>query len=260
VEFALFKGTAKEAVYVRQLVDAIASSMGRPLFLLALVGGVYVAACRRRAAAWLLAPAAVQYYLSLRTLDLITLRYTLPLTAIGALCAAAVSVTAARRWRVAAVAVALVCALALARGIELDALLQHDPRYQAEHWLRANVTAASTVEGYQKAPYLPRVPAAAYRYVRLPERTVDGVLQRRPDFIVLSSAAKKGITHRWNADWRQGHTLLVPGLGAPEFLTALEAERLPYRRMARFAQTPTLLDIRITSLCPEITIYQRVPQ
>ncbi len=260
VEFALFKGVAKEAEYVRQLVDATESSMGVVLFVLALIGIGYVIVRHRRAAACLLLPAAVQYYLSLRTLDLITLRYTLPLTAIGALCAAAVTVTAARRWRMVTAVVVLVCAVGLARAVELDLLLRHDPRYRAEQWLQAHTAAGSTVESYQKAAYLPRLFGLEYREIPLPERTIEGVLQRRPEFIVLSSAAKKGITHQWNPDWRQGHTLLLAGAGAAEFLGALEQERLPYRRVGRFASQPKLLRLRITSLCPEITIYQRVEQ
>jgi 4-amino-4-deoxy-L-arabinose transferase-like glycosyltransferase len=259
VEFWVFKGLPKEWLYVRQLTDALESSLGLPLLLLAVAGVLYVVRRRPRAAAYLLIPAAVQYYLSLRTLDLIRLRYTLPLIVIGGLCAAALCVSAARRWRVGAAAVAIVCVLGLARAVELDLLLQRDSRYQAERWLKSHATAASTVETYQKAAYVPRLSEFDHREVPLQERTLDGIQQRHPDFIVISSAAKKGITHRWNPDWRQGHTLLVPGPGASAFIEALESERLPYRRAASFEQRPILLRLRITSLCPEISIFQRVP-
>lgn len=259
VEFALFKGFAKEWLYVRQLVDGVESGLGLPLFLLALAGMLYVAWRRPRAAACLLIPAAVQYYISLRTLDLIQLRYTLPLMVVGALCAAALCANVVRRWRVGGVAVAILCVLCLAQAIELDSLLQRDSRYRAEEWLKHHVSAASTIETYQKPAYLPRLSQFEHREVPLEERTVQGVQQRHPDFIVISSAAKKGITHRWNPDWRQGHTLLVPAPGAPAFLDALENERLPYRRVAQFGQRPRLLRVRITSLCPEISVFQRVP-
>jgi 4-amino-4-deoxy-L-arabinose transferase-like glycosyltransferase len=259
VEFGVFKGLPKEWLYVRQLTDALESSLGLPLLLLAVAGVLYVVSRRRRAAAYLLIPAAVQYYLSLRTLDLIRLRYTLPLIVIGGLCAAALCVSAARRWRVGAVAVAIVCVFGLARAVEFDLLLQRDSRYQAERWLKSHATAASTVETYQKAAYVPRLSEFDHREVPLQERTLYGIQQRHPDFIVISSAAKKGITHRWNPDWRQGHTLLVPGPGASAFIEALESERLPYRRAASFEQRPILLRLRITSLCPEISIFQRVP-
>jgi hypothetical protein len=257
VEFGFFKGLPKEWLYVRQLSDAIESSLGLPLLVLAVAGVFYVAGRQSRAAIYLLIPAAAQYYLSLRTLDLITLRYTLPLIVIGGLCAAALCVSAARRWRVGAVAVAVVCMLGLARGVELDLLLQHDSRYQAERWLKNHAAAASSIETYQKAAYLPRLSGFDHSEVPLEQRTLEGIEHRHPDFIIISSAARKGITHRWNPDWRQGHTLLIPGSGAPAFLDALEHERLPYHRVARFAQRPILLRPRITSLCPEISIFER---
>jgi hypothetical protein len=258
VEFGVFKGLSKEWHYARQLTDGVESGFGLPLVLLAVAGCLYVVARRRRAAAYLLIPAAVQYYLSLRTLDLITLRYTLPFLVIGGLCAGAVGVAVGRSWRVGAVAVAIVCALGLARAVELDLLLQHDSRYQAERWLSSHAAGASSIETYQKAAYLPRLSGFEHREVPLAQRTLEGIEQRRPDFIIISSAAKKGITHRWNPDWRQGHTLLIPGPGAPAFLAALEREQLPYRRVARFEQRPMLLRLRITSLCPEISIFQRM--
>ena len=258
LEFGFFKGLPKEWQYVCQLTDALESGFGLPLLLLAAAGGLYIVVRGRRAAAYLLIPAAVQYYLSLRTLDLITLRYTLPFLVMGGLCAGALGVAVGRSWRVGAVAVAIVCALGLARAVELDLLLQHDSRYQAERWLVSHAVAASSIETYQKAAYLPRLSGFDHREVPLEQRTLDGIEQRRPDFIIISSAAKKGITHSWNPDWRQGHTLLIPGPGAPAFLGALEREQLPYRRVARFEQRPMLLRLRITSLCPEISIFQRV--
>jgi hypothetical protein len=257
VEFGFFKGLPKEWLYARQLTDALESSLGLPLLLLAVGGILYVGGRRSRAATYLLIPAAAHYYLSLRTLDLITLRYTLPLIVVGGLCAAGLCAFAARRWRVGAVAVAIVCALGLARAAELDLLLQYDSRYQAERWLKNHAAAASTIETYQKAVYLPRLSAFDHREVPLEQRTLDGIAERRPDFIIISSAAKKGVTHRWNPDWRQGHKLLLPEPGASAFLDALERGRLPYRRVARFEQRPLLLRLRITSLCPEISIFQR---
>ncbi|MBI4514432.1 MAG: glycosyltransferase family 39 protein [Deltaproteobacteria bacterium] len=257
VEFGLFKGADKEWQYLQQLYDAIESSLGLPLVLTSAAGVVYVALRYRSAAAALLLPAAAQYYLSLRTLDLITLRYTLPLSLIIALCAGALcadALASPARYLAGAV-VAGLCVLGLARAIELDLLLRDDPRYYAEAWLRRNVAAASAVEVYQKPVYLPRLRGLNARTVALEERTLAGLSQRRPDFIVTSSAAKKGITHRWRTDWRQG--LLEPGAGAPDFLRALESEQLPYRAVARFRQQPALLRVRITSLCPEITVFAR---
>lgn len=259
VEFAVFKGMAKEWQYLRQLIDGIESSLGLPLFLIAVAGTVYVLWRRGWSAAYLLVPAAVQYYLSLRTLDLITLRYTLPLSVILGVCAAALCVRALATGPrlLPAALVASLCALGLARGIDLDLALRNDSRYQAEAWMREHAAEASTVEIYQKPVYLPRLKGMRVNEVPLEERTETRIAERRPDFVVISSAAIKGITHRWNPDWRQGHTLLVEQPEAAAFLDALEKERLPYRAVAQFTQQPALLRVRITSLCPRITIYQR---
>ncbi|HVN86453.1 MAG TPA: glycosyltransferase family 39 protein [Candidatus Binatia bacterium] len=258
VEFAWFKGWAKEWQYLTQWYDMTESTFGPVLFAVVMLGVAYVA-WRRRAGLWLLAPALAQYYLSLRTLDLITLRYTMPLSVVAALCGAALCADAwaTRRSWFPRVAVAAVCGLSLARGVELDRLLRTDSRYQAETWMQTNIAAGSRVEFYQKPTYLPRLGRFTADWIPLDRRTIEGSQERRPDAIVLSSAAKKGITHRWNPDWRQGHTLLVVAPPAKELLQALEQEQLPYRIAARFSQHPWLLRPRITSLCPEITVLRR---
>ncbi len=261
LKFSFFKGGAKEWQYVSQLGDVMESTFGWPLLLVVLAGVVYLGWQRPRAAFCLLLPAAAYYFVSLRTHDLITLRYTLPLTVIGSLCAAAVVAAAfAATPRLAGVVIVGLCALTLARAIELDLLLRDDSRYAAESWLRQHAPAGSVVETYQKPVYLPRFAGYQEHFIALEGRSTDGVSQRRPDVIVISSAGKKGITHRWNPDWRQGHTLLVQAPPAQELLDALEHERLPYRRLAHFQQQPRLLRLRITSLCPEISIFQRVSE
>jgi hypothetical protein len=259
VEFALFKGGAKEYKYLEQLFDAVESSLGWPLLVAALSGAGYVAVRHVRWALLLLTPALAHYYLSLRTLDLITLRYVLPLLVIGSVCAGALCAAMLQsKYRgTAAVAVGVLCLVGAARAIELDLLLRDDTRYRAEAWMRDHVASGSAVETYQKPAYLPRFNGLNARLVPLAERTIEGVMARSPALIVTSSAAKEGITHRWNADWRKEHALLVAEPRAVEFLTALESGALPYRAVARFTQQPRILRTRITSLCPEIVIYER---
>jgi len=259
VEFALFKGVAKEYTYAAQLFDAVESSLGWPLLVMVFVGVCFTLATRPGAALLLLTPPVAHYYLSLRALDLITLRYALPLLIIGSLYAGALcAALLASRYRAASmVLVGALCVLGLARAVELDLLLRDDSRYHAEAWMRDHAPAGSRIEVYQKAAYVPRFPGFKVDTVRLAERTIEGVEARRPAYIVTSSAARMGITHRWNPDWRQGNTLLVGAPRAVELLNALQEGRLPYREVARFSRTPTLLRMRITSLCPEITIYER---
>ena len=259
VEFGLFKGVAKEREYVGQLLDALESSVGWPLLAVAAVGALWLVWRRRPAAAVLLLPALVHYCVSLRTLDLITLRYTLPLLVVAAVCAGAVCADAVRSsWRrTALVPVVCLSLFGLARAVEVDLLLRDDSRYQAEAWLASHAPPSSTVEIYQKPTYLPRLAGLTVRAVPLPQRTVAGLAQRHPDFIVVSSASKRSITHRWNPDWREGRALLVGEPGAVEFLRALEGGALAYRPVATFRQTPRLLRLRINSLCPQITVFAR---
>jgi len=262
VEFAVWKG-GKEWVYLAQLWDGLESSFG--VVLLALVGFGAVAIWRRPgAAAWLLLPVAAQYYLSLRGLELIALRYLLPVVVIGCILAA---VPLAALWHAARAPLArfagasfllAVSGLSLARAVELDWLLQSDSRYRAEAWMADNLPPGAHVEVYQKSAFVPRLRDRVMgKYVPLAERTVVGLATRRPHALVTSSASHKSITHRWAADWRQTRDMLEAEPAAEEFLAALQNGSLPYRVAATFQQTPRILRNRITSLAPEIRIYVR---
>jgi Dolichyl-phosphate-mannose-protein mannosyltransferase len=264
VEFALWKG-AKEWVYVDHVSNGMDSSLGVPLLLLAGCG-VMLLWRRPLAAVWLLTPVVLQYYLSLRGLELITVRYLLPITVVGGVL---VAVTVARLraaaqapWAqvAATVAVTAVALLSLARAVELDALLTFDARYGAERWMASHLPKGATAEVYQKPAFVPRFGignGVTARFVPMEERTVEGIAARRPDAIVTSSASHKSITHVWTADWRETRSLLAPHPAAMEFLDALENNKLPYRLAAVFSQEPRTLHNRITSLAPEIRIYVR---
>ena len=262
VEFALWKG-AKEWVYVEHLRNGLDSSLGAPLLALAAAGAL-LAWRRPLSAIWLFAPAILLYYLSLRGLELITLRYLLPITVVaGILVAVALAGLreAARapwaRMLTTAVVVA-VALLSLARAVDLDVLLLTDSRYQAEAWMAANLRRGATAEVYQKPAFVPRFrDGLSGRFVPMDERTVAGVTARRPDAIVTSSASHKSITHTWTADWRETRSLLSPQPQAVEFLQALESGALPYRLAAVFSQEPRVVHNRITSLAPEIRVYVR---
>lgn len=263
VEFALWKGT-REWVYAEQLWVGLDSSLGLPLLLAALAGAV-LAWRRPQAAVWLLTPVLLHYYLSLRGLELITLRYLLPVTFVGCVLVAAASAAlweAARRPLARAAAGAAIAGLvlwSLARAVELDWLLTSDARYQAEAWMAAHLPAGARVEVYQKAAFVPRLDGFAGGYVPIGERSLAGLTARQPDAIVTSSASHKSITHTWAADWRETRNMLAPAPPAIEMLTALESGALPYRLAASFRQEPRTIRNRITSIAPEIRIYVRVP-
>jgi dolichyl-phosphate-mannose-protein mannosyltransferase len=262
VEFSLWKGS-KELVYVAHLWDGMSSSLGLVLLALAAVGALAVWR-RPRAALWLWVPTVALYYLSLRGLELITLRYLLPVTVIGAILIAGLLSDVGSRTRqggvgwVVGAALAVVAALSLGRGVETVALLRSDARYRAEAWMATALPRGTRAEVYQKLAFLPRFrDGVTAEFVPIEQRTRAGVLERRPEAIVTSSASRKSITHTWAADWRETRTLLTPQPAAVDFLAALEGGELPYRVGGVFRQEPWLVRNRITSVAPEITIYVR---
>jgi hypothetical protein len=149
-------------------------------------------------------------------------------------------------------------ALALLPGIEIDHLLVKDPRYAAEAWLQAHMPPGGHVEIYQPAKRLPRFSPDLQVYnVRLEERTVEHLFQRRPDVIMLSSGGEAGLTGRRNPDWQLGDPLLIHSEPTKKLFELLRAEQLGYRRAAYFHTQPFLITPRIGSLNPEITIFAR---
>ncbi len=261
VAFALFKGHL-ERTYLAQLWDGLTSALGTPLVAVALIGAA-VFLRNFRIWSWLAIPSFAYYYLSLRGQQLITMRYALP----AILCTLIFGSGLLGRWiqnargrggTVSLVAAALLGALSLARGCELDAVLENDTRYQAEAWLRSHLPAGARGEVYQKPTYLPR-PQPGLAVVTVPpeDRTIEKFLERRPHFVVLSSASAKSISHRWNRDWRTTGQLLVQLPEAQQFVAALQAGRLPYRKVAVFQHKTRWIRLRITGLSPKITIYVR---
>src|SRR5262249_15112805 len=162
-------------------------------------------------------PALSYYYLALRGMGLITLRYVLPVLAIGVIVIALLLIDlweGARTrtaQRVVAALIGVVAAIALARSLELDYLLRTDARYAAESWIAQHVPGSARGESYQKPVYLPRFTEhPAVQLIAMPERSVSGLQQRQPDFVIVSSKSRKSITHIWNPDWHSTGTLLLP--------------------------------------------------
>ena len=259
VEFALFKGS-RELFYLGELGDCLDSGLGLPLAAAAAAGLALALARNRRAALWLLVPGLAYYYLSLRGLELIALRYTLPLLVAASVLAAGVLAALRANERAgvrlaANLAAGVLALLGLARAVELDWLLANDTRYGAERWLRENTPAGTRGEIYQKPAFVPRFrDGLAADFVAMDQRTAAGLLERGPQFVVLSGASRRSITQRWARDWRAGG-MLTPVPEAVEMLAKIEDGSLGYRKAVEFTARPRLFRSRITSLAPRITIY-----
>ena len=262
VEFALWKG-AKEWVYIRQLWDGLESTLGIPVLILGAAGLLVAWRRNRRALVWLIAPVFAHYYLSLRGLELITVRYLLPVSVIVTIFAALPLVeawssqTSAVRNTMLVIGV-LMCLYGGARAVDLHHLLAGDPRYDAEIWIEANGKEGDVLEHYQKSTFLPRLRGVVSgRFVKMEDRTLDGLSQRRPWGVVLSSASDKSIAHMWNPDWRETRNMLKPVAAAQELHQAIIEGESEYRKAASFRIEPKLIRSRITSVAPEIVIYVR---
>jgi 4-amino-4-deoxy-L-arabinose transferase-like glycosyltransferase len=261
VEFSWWKGWTKEADYFSQLWDWFESGLGAPLAVLALIAPAIVWRVPR--IALVLIPALSHYYFSLRVLEETGLRYMLPLMVVGVVL---VGVFLAQLWEVSprparpAVALVVVTLLGLScvRTVELLWLMRTDSRYQAEAWLQEHVAPGSRVEVYQKAVYLPRFgDRVTVASIPFAERSLAALQQRQPDYVVLSSASRRSITHLWNPDWRTTRDLLAPVPQAEAMVKGIQDGSAGYHVVARFAQTPRWIRVRITSLGPAITVYAR---
>lgn len=262
VDFRFFKGFWRELDYVGYMINCLESALGLPFLLLSLVGTVLLVRSNPRIAVLLLSPLASYYYFALRThYTVIALRYVLPVLFVAALLAALASCRLmARARRVGAFVVGAVCLFGLARAIEMDFHLATDARYRAERWIGNNMPPGSVIEVYQPRTYLPRENEAKIRFVPMEQRTVEGLRERRPDYVMLSSASIMSVNHFWNPDFHTGSIVLE----RPEATAMLEAlgdgADVPYRQVAHISGRPLLFRSLITSLCPELTIYERAQE
>ncbi|RMD81126.1 MAG: hypothetical protein D6815_12550 [Candidatus Dadabacteria bacterium] len=62
-----------------------------------------------------------------------------------------------------------------------------------------------------------------------------------------------------NPDWRDGRGMMLVSRERQQFLAALKEGSLGYKAVARFRHRPLIPRLLITSLNPEITVYDRHP-
>ncbi len=250
----------REGRHILKAFGVALQALTPPVAVLASLG-VVVALLRRRGALLLLFTVVAAYYaLSLRALELLPVRYVMPLSFFALLLAAA-TVQEIVQWTVripfvGALAQAVVIVLAILPGLEVDHLLLRDPRYAAEEWLRAHARAGQRIEVYQPQTYLPRF-ASDLRVTKVPEaeRRIDAFAKRRPEFVVLSGGGKAGLTGHYAKDWKPGDAIFSDSDAAKQFMLGLRGETLGYHRVVQM-QTPLYwIKPRINSLNPEINIY-----
>jgi hypothetical protein len=271
------KGLAGEVVQLGAVGKRLVQSLGTPTAVLA-IAGLFLAARRR---AWWTALAGIScltfYFFGARAMLSLSMRYVLPITVVAAMISGVAigTLLETERFRLAARAAACAALVWIAvYGLEVDRMLAYDARYSAESWLATHARAGEVVEVYQQPTYLPRFPSfLRVDSVAFEQRTIEGLAERRPDWIVLSSAGLSGVSVAYRKDWLGEESdseewmpsQIAPGgtvmnykrRGNVEFLAALTQERLGYRRIASFFVEPWINRTLIQSLDPEVTIYAR---
>ncbi len=256
----------EEMTKLGRVSDSLARSLPPGGKWLALAGLVALVVSAPRLAV-VAATLTASYYLgSLRALELVPIRYTLPVLWVATATLGGFAVAVSRlvirsglpAW-IGTAAVSVWLAWSLAPGAEVVRLLLRDPRYDAEAWLQGFSTQAKRVEVYQPETYLPRFPKR-WSVVRVPlaERQIERFWARSPDLVVLSSGGKAGLVGRYARSWRPGEQLFTESALAREFFRALRAGELGYDVGPVFARW-TWLDLRIHSLNPTIEVYTRKP-
>jgi 4-amino-4-deoxy-L-arabinose transferase-like glycosyltransferase len=195
-----------------RFLRALAGSMGVPLLVLCAAGLPY--ACWRRPRTALLLVPAVSYILfSLVLSAFIAERFMIPLVVILAVFGGVLASALVRAPRARIAGVPLV-ALALGHGLLYalhgDLVLRNDSRYRAEEWLRANADPSARVASCSVPVDLPRMDRLGFRpeFVPPDESCAEGLRARRPDYVIVSSASRRGFR-----SGRSGYRVLWKGRG-----------------------------------------------
>jgi hypothetical protein len=188
----------------------------------------------------------------------VEIRYVLPLSTLLAIGAGIVFADFWRRggpWRAPAAALVV-----FGRGWsgEVLVMLSAASRYHAEEWMAPRLARGETVVVYQSWTYLPRWSRTpAVHKPDFDSISIEGAQERAPDYIVISSKGKEGMTMYPNPDWRDGRGMMLEREPNRRFLDALESGRLGYSPVAAFERRRLFERELITSLDPSITVYAR---
>jgi hypothetical protein len=205
---------------------------------------------------WIWAPVIGYYAVSLRILKQVEIRYTMPLSTLLAIPAGIFFAYLFRRGGAARAVGLAALAFGFVYSGEVLLMLGHDARYAAERWIQPKLATGDTVEVYQSWTYLPRWQRAdGVTKPSVDAMRVEDVTDRAPDWIVISSKGKEGITMYPNPDWRDGRGMMLERPDNVRMLAALENGSLGYDVVAEFAPPGFIPRELITSLNPGVTVY-----
>ena len=184
--YSLFEGTLTHQIaMLRQTFRHLGFALGWPLVAAGALG--LVLALRegkfRRSTLWTLLFGASYYLFFIVPVLSTWLRYALPLAALLSLFA---GLACARLWSRGVWARALVGIALLystGRALSVDALLLRDTRYEAERWLRENVSPGQVVGYMGPEYYLPRLHVFPSKRLRPTETVLE---RESPDFLVVN--------------------------------------------------------------------------
>lgn len=258
IDFSTSWTFVDELTHVGKVLSAVVSSIGWPAALAAL-GGIVLLALRRRPELLYVLAAALGYYLvSLRVLKQVELRYVMPCAVLAAIPAGVLLARMMERGRAGRLAASAAVALGIVYSSEVLRVLVDDARYEAEAWMAPYLERGHSVEVYQSWTYLPRWERQpSVHKPPMDAMSIAAVNERRPDFIVLSSKGKEGITMYPNPDWRDGRGMMLVREENERMLEALEGGSLGYERVQRFERPLWIPRELITSLNPAIDVYRR---
>ncbi len=259
IDFSSSWSLAEELSHMGETLAAMGSSLGWPACALGFAGLGLLVARRGYRSLYLLAPMLGYYFVSLRVLKQVEIRYTMPLSTLLAIPAGyllALLWERGRAWRPMVVALLLG---GLVYSGEVLHMLTHDARYQAEEWMQPRLEQGQSVEVYQRWTYLPRWQySEGVSRVGFDDISIAGLRQRNPDLVVLSSKAVEGMVMYPNPDWRDGRGMMLESAANREFLDALQAGELGYRQVAEFKRPALIPRQLITSLDPSVVVFERV--
>ncbi|MGE0456009.1 MAG: ArnT family glycosyltransferase [Vicinamibacteria bacterium] len=236
----------------------LAFALGVPAALLVLPGlGLALASPRQhwRWLAILLLP--VSYHLFFTSVVRYAYdRFLLPAALVLALFA---GLALARPWRaagayraLAGLAAAAVAGLGLLRAVSLCLLIDADPRYAAEDWLRSNLAPDARVALLGPLEYLPRPQGAHWKQRAELVRAIEGMA---PDYVIINADYARRVE---DARARELYEGLASGkLGYEPAFSRRSEIPWPFRLDEWLRERAESIPTNLDKLNPEIRVYRR---